>query len=175
MLIKKPRLKRGFLFSAYHLPVGEPGPAGASVEPLGEGLRWVFPDGFTALFRPAAALPASLLMPVLGLVPVALPVVVPPVEDPAVAPPVAVPPVPEPPPAEPPLDCANAKLLVKTSAVANPSVASFMIAPFCCIGSKRGPPAQRSCLPITVRCCSVDVARAPQVWNHSDLFVSIHN
>jgi hypothetical protein len=34
------------------------------------------------------------------------------------------------PPAELPVDCASAKLPVKTSAVANPNVASFMIAPF---------------------------------------------
>jgi hypothetical protein len=39
---------------------------GESVEPLGEGLMWGFPDEFTALLRPAAALPASLLMPVPG-------------------------------------------------------------------------------------------------------------
>jgi hypothetical protein len=91
---------------------------------------WVFPDGFTALFRAAAALPALLGTPVLEVLPAALPVVVPPVEDPAVAPPVAAPPVPELPPAEPPLDCASAKLLVSASAVANPNVASFMIAPF---------------------------------------------
>ena len=86
---------------------------------------WVLPDGFTALLRPAAALPASLLMPV---VPAPLPGVVPLVEDPAV-PLVAAPPVPELLPDEPP-DCARAKELVNASAVANPIVASFMIAPF---------------------------------------------
>jgi hypothetical protein len=85
----------------------------------------VFPDGFAPLFRAAAALPALLVMPVLGSAPVALPVVVP-----VVVPLVAAPPVDELPPAEPPLDCASAKLPVKTSAVANPNVASFMIAPF---------------------------------------------
>jgi hypothetical protein len=112
-------------------PVGEPGPDGERVEPLGEGLMWVFPDGFTPLFRAAAALPALLVMPVSEVLPAALPVVVPPVEEPAVAPLVAAPPVPELPPAEPPpLDCARARELVKTSAVANPNVASFMIAPF---------------------------------------------
>ena len=88
-----------------YLPVGEPGAAGARVEPLGEGLRWVFPDGFAPLFRAAAALPALLVMPVLGSAPVALPVVVP-----VVVPLVAAPPVDELPPAEPPLDCASAKL-----------------------------------------------------------------
>ena len=50
---------------------------GARVEPLGEGLIWVLPDGFSPLFRPAAALPALLLMPVPAGLLVALPVVVP--------------------------------------------------------------------------------------------------
>lgn len=73
---------------------------------------WVFPDGFTPLFRAAAALPALLVMPVSAGLPVALPVVVPPdvvplVEDPVVVPPVAAPPVAEL-PVEPPVDCASA-------------------------------------------------------------------
>ena len=127
--MKKPRIERGFLLSAsYYRPPG----AGVRVEPLGEGLISVFPDGFSPLFGAAAALPALLVMPVLGLVPIALPDVVPVVEDPVVVPLVAAPPVAELPLAEPPLDCASAKLLVKTSAVANPNVASFMIAPSCC-------------------------------------------
>ena len=74
------------------------------VEPLGDGLMRVFPDGFNPLFCPAAALPALLVMPV----PVALPDVVPPVEDPVVGLLVAAPPVAELPLAEPPLDCASA-------------------------------------------------------------------
>jgi hypothetical protein len=65
---------------------------------------WVFPDGFTPLFRAAAALPALLVMPVSAGLPVALPVVVPVVEDPVVVPPVAAPPVAE----LPPVDCASA-------------------------------------------------------------------
>jgi len=85
-----------------------PGAAGCRVEPLGEGLRSVFPDGFNPLFWPAAALPALLVMPVPGLVPVALPVVVPVVEDPVVVLLVAAPPVAELPLAEPPVDCASA-------------------------------------------------------------------
>ncbi|KRR26672.1 hypothetical protein CQ13_23025 [Bradyrhizobium retamae] len=105
-------------------PVVEPGPVGDRVEPLGEGLMWVFPDGFAGLFRPAAALPASLLMPVVELPPVPLPAVVPLVEDPA------APPVPELPPAPLPPACAKAKVFVNASATANPIVASFMIAPF---------------------------------------------
>jgi len=60
--------------------------------------------------------------------PAALPDVVPAVEDPVAAPPVAAPPAALP-PAAPPLDCASAKLLVKTSAAVNPKVASFMIVP----------------------------------------------
>ncbi|XSC46104.1 hypothetical protein ACF1BQ_009255 [Bradyrhizobium sp. RDT10] len=113
-----------------YLPGVEPGAVGVNVEPLGEGLRSVFPDGFAALFRPAVALPALLVTPVSAGLPVALPVVVPPVEDPVVAPLVAAPPVAELPPVEPPLDCANANVFVKTSAVANVKVAGFIIAPF---------------------------------------------
>jgi len=91
----------------------------------------VFPDGFAALFRPAAALPALLVMPVSAGLPVALPVVVPLdvvplVEDPVVGLLVAAPPVPE----LPPVDCASAQVPVNISAVANPNVSSFMIAPF---------------------------------------------
>jgi hypothetical protein len=122
---------RGFLLSAKYpyLPGVEPGAAGVNVEPLGEGLRSVFPDGFAPLFRPAAALPALLVTPVSAVPPVALPDVVPVVEDPVVVLLVA-PPAPVLPPAELPVDCASAKLPVKTSAVANPNVASFMMAPF---------------------------------------------
>jgi hypothetical protein len=119
--MKKPRKSGAF----YYLPGVEPGAAGVNVEPLGEGLRSVFPDGFTPLFRAAAALPALLVTPVSAVPPVALPVVVPVVEDPVVVLLVA-----PPTPALPPVDCASAKLPVKTSAVANPNVASFMMAPF---------------------------------------------
>jgi hypothetical protein len=106
----------------------------------------VFPDGFTVLLRPAAALPALLVMPVPEVLPAALPVVVPPVEDPAVAPLVAAPPVPELPPDAPPLDCASAKLLVNANAVASPRVASFMIAPF--PGRITAQHAARACVPV---------------------------
>jgi hypothetical protein len=118
---------RGFLLSAnyLYLPGVEPGAAGVNVEPLGEGLRSVFPDGFAPLFRAAAALPALLVTPVSAVPPVALPVVVPVVEDPVVVLLVA-----PPAPVLPPVDCASAKLPVKTSAVANPNVASFITAPF---------------------------------------------
>ena len=107
--------------ASYYRPPG----AGVRVEPLGEGLISVLPDGFSPLLAPAAALPAPLLMPVPA--PIALPDVVPVVEDPVVVL-LVVPPVL--PPAELPVDCASAKLPVKTSAVAKPNVASFMMAPF---------------------------------------------
>jgi hypothetical protein len=114
---------RGFLLSASNY---RPPGAGVRVEPLGEGLISVLPDGFRALFAPAAALPALLD------VPLALPVVVPVAGEPVVAPLVATPPVLALPLAEPAPDCASANVLVKASAVASPNVTSFMIAPSCC-------------------------------------------
>jgi hypothetical protein len=113
---------RGFLLSASNY---RPPGAGVRVEPLGEGLISVLPDGFRALFAPAAALPALLD------VPLALPVVVP-VAGEAVVPLAAAPPVLALPLAEPAPDCASANVLVKASAVASPNVTSFMIAPSCC-------------------------------------------
>ena len=110
--------------ASYYRPPG----AGVRVEPLGEGLISVLPDGFSPLLAPAAALPALLLMPVPA--PIALPDVVPVVEDPVDAPLVAALPAAELPLAAPPLDCASAQLVVKTSAAANPIFANFMIAPF---------------------------------------------
>jgi hypothetical protein len=115
--IKKPRERGAFSY----LPVG----AGVRVEPLGEGLILVLPDGFSPLARPAAALPASFDMPLLGAV-VELPVVVPLGEDPAAVPVAAAPPAADPPPP----DCARAKPPVTVSAAAMANVASFMIAPF---------------------------------------------
>lgn len=135
----------------------------------------VLPDGLSPLFRPAAALPASLLMPVLGLVPVALPVVVPLVDGAVAVPLVAAPPVPELPPAEPLPDCASAKLLENASAVANPKIASFMTAPFCCAWGKRDPPDRVPVCRSQIVAVPLKVAAGPQVWNHSDIFVSIHN
>ena len=78
------------------------------VEPLGDGLMRVFPDGFNPLFCPAAALPALLVMPVPVAAPMVLPDVIPVVEDPVVGLLVAAPHVAELPLAEPPLDCASA-------------------------------------------------------------------
>ena len=68
-------------------------------------------------------------MPLFGA-PVELPVVVPLAEDPVVVPVAARHPRPSLRLRSRRLDCASAKLPVKTSAVANPNVASFMIAPF---------------------------------------------
>jgi hypothetical protein len=128
--MKKPRQAGLFVICQIsYLPGVEPGAPGVNVEPLGEGLRSVFPDGFAPLFRAAAALPALLVTPVSAVPPVALPVVVPVVEDPVVVL-LVVPPAPVLPPAEVPVDCASAKLPVRTSAVAKPNVASFMMAPF---------------------------------------------
>ena len=111
--MKKPRQAGLFvicrlLSASYYLPGVEPGLAGAMVEPLGDGLIRVFPDGFSPLFCPATALPALLVMPVPVAAPVALPDVIPVVEDPVVGLLVAAPPVAELPLAEPPLDCASA-------------------------------------------------------------------
>jgi hypothetical protein len=106
--MKKPRIAGLFVIGQFYLPGDEPGVAGVNVEPLGDGLRSVFPDGFSALFWAAAALPALLVIPVPGLVPAALPVVVPGAEDPVVVLPVALLPVAELPLAEPPVDCASA-------------------------------------------------------------------
>jgi hypothetical protein len=90
----------------------------------------VFPEGFCALFAPAAALPAWLLTPLLPK-PVVEPVVVPGLPPgfavlPVVAP--AVPPVPPPalPPAPPAPLCAKAAALENIKAVAKPIVVSFM-------------------------------------------------
>jgi hypothetical protein len=109
----------------------------------------LLPDGLTVLFCPAAALPA--LMPVPADPPVAVPVVVPLAGDPVVMLPAAEVPA-ELPPAVPPLDCASAQVPVNASAVANPNVAIFMIAPFACFRGQHGVAALRSRGSITVRC-----------------------
>jgi hypothetical protein len=98
----------------------------------------LLPDGLTVLFCPAAALPA--LMPVPADPPVAVPVVVPLAGDPVVMLPAAEVPA-ELPPAVPPLDCASAQVPVNASAVANPNVVSFIIAPFPWCGANDLPAA----------------------------------
>ena len=108
-----------FQFPIY-LPAPEPAP-GPIVEPLGEGLMAVVPDGFEPLLCAAAALPAPLLMP---LLPTVLPAVVP-VVEPVVAPGLVVA------PGEPALlpvdvDCAIASVLVSANVAARLNVASRM-------------------------------------------------
>jgi hypothetical protein len=82
------------------------------VDPLGEELIKLLPEGLRALLAPAVALPALVLPP-----PAAppMPVVVPLVVDPVAAAPPDVLPL-----------CAKATPPVKASTVANPSVASFI-------------------------------------------------
>jgi hypothetical protein len=104
----------------------------------------LFPEGFSPLACPAAALPALLVVPVPAVPPVAFPVVVPPVGDPVVVPLAAAPPV-ELPPVAPPVDCANAQVPVSASAVANPNAASFMIAPF--LGASRATSSAAAAFP----------------------------
>jgi hypothetical protein len=109
----------------FYRPTPEPG-GGASVDPLGDGLIRLFPDGFKPLFAPAAALPALPFRPVPVEVPDDVPLVVPLRDDPVVIPLVADPPAAEP-PAEPVPLCAKAKLLESASAAANPMLVSFMM------------------------------------------------
>src|SRR4051812_12185361 len=86
--LKKPR-RSGAFRNRWRLyrPVGD---VGCRVEPLGEGFISELPDGFAALFAPAAALPALLPVPV--VVPVAAPDEVPVAGDPLMVPVVAEPP-----------------------------------------------------------------------------------
>jgi hypothetical protein len=111
----------------------EPG-AGANVDPLGEGLIKLFPDGFRALLAPAAALPAPVFMPVVELS-VELPGVVVLTDGPVVDGPVVVPLVDPPvdvlPPVEPVPVCASANVLASVNAAANPILMSFMISFLC--------------------------------------------
>ena len=87
----------------------------------------LFPDGFRVLLAPAVALPAELPrlldgLPVPVVVAVDEPVV--PIDEPVVVPVAVEPPAVDAPPAEPAPLCAMANVLVSTSAVANPIVAS---------------------------------------------------
>jgi hypothetical protein len=101
-----------------------PVPLGPIVEPLGEGLIAVVPDGFAPLLCAAAALPGPLLMPALPTVPEVVPV-----EEPVVVPGFVVVPVePVALPVAPPVlvVCAIASVLVSASAAASPNVAVRM-------------------------------------------------
>jgi hypothetical protein len=88
------------------------GLVGPRVDPLGEVLIKLLPEGLRALLAPAVALPALVLPPPAApLMPVVVPLVVDPVAE---APPVE------------PLLCAKAALLAKASAAANPIVANLI-------------------------------------------------
>ena len=99
---------------------------GVSVDPLGEGLIRLLPDGFTALFAPAVALPALLFRLVPADPPSEVPAVVPVVADPVVVPLVADPPAAAP-PADPLPLWAKATVLESASAAASPMLVNFMM------------------------------------------------
>jgi hypothetical protein len=110
------RCLRGFLF---YLLRPEPGPVGASVEPLGEALGpRVFPDGLWVLFGEVTEAPAF---------PVVLPFIDEPIELPLAAEPPAAELPPAVLPAEAPPACASAKVLESAKAVANAIVLNFMV------------------------------------------------
>jgi hypothetical protein len=116
--IRKAPHPQGF-FSSVYLPMPDPGPVGANVDPLGEALGpSVLPDGLWVLFGLAGPR---------GLEPGALPVVVPLVDEPVVVPLAAGLPAAELPPAEPVPLCASANVLESANAAASAIVASFMI------------------------------------------------
>jgi hypothetical protein len=117
-----------------HRATPEPG-VGSNVDPLGEVLMKLLPDGFRVLFAPAAAPPALRFGLLPDEVPIPVPVVVPPTDDPVVVPLVADPPAAVPPAAEPVPLCAKAKVLVRAKirakvgakAVASPMRVSFIM------------------------------------------------
>jgi hypothetical protein len=122
-------LRRVLLPSNSYRPPG----GGVSVDPLGEGLIRLLPDGFKPLFAPPVALPARPLPVVIPLFrppPVAapgeVPMVVPFMDEPVVLPLVADP------PAEPAPVWAKATLLDRASATASPMLVNFMRSSSCC-------------------------------------------
>ena len=138
------------IWRSLYLPAPVPLP-GPTVEPLGEGLMEVVPDGFTPLLCAAPALPAWLLMPLLPTVlPVVVPGVVVPVEEPAELPELVVPGLVVAPGevALPPVevDCAIASVLVRASAAASPSVAFLMNYSLCWWVFPTAETGFRSCL-----------------------------
>jgi hypothetical protein len=98
---------------------------GVSVDPLGEGLIRLLPDGFKLLFAPPVALPAPVVIPLFRpppvVVPGEVPMVVPFMDEPVVVPPAAAP------PAEPVPVWAKAAPLERASRAASPMLVSFMI------------------------------------------------
>ena len=115
-----------FIRAAHARCIYRPAPelgGGAKVDPLGEGLIRLFPDGFRPLFAPAAALPA----PLLPLAPFVEVPVVPPFVDPVVVPLAAGAPAAELPLAEPLPLCASANVLESASAAATPIHINLMV------------------------------------------------
>ena len=109
---KKPRENAGL---SLYLEWPDPGPEGASVDPLGEALGpRVFPDGLWVLFGAVTEAPE---------LPVVVPLVVPVVEPLAAEPPAELPLL----PAVAPPACASAKVLESANAVANAIVVNFMV------------------------------------------------
>lgn len=102
------------------------GAFGVNVDPLGDGLIKLLPEGLAALFLPAAALPALLPIPVVVPVPPVDVPAEPPVAAPAPAPPPA-PPAPPPAPPPPPPPAANAQDPDTARAVAKMIAVTFMV------------------------------------------------
>jgi len=123
---KRPRLGGAFVFRTSHRPLGLVGP---SVDPLGDGLMKLLPDGFCVLLAPAVEPPALKFGDAVpdGAWPVVMPFAIDPLGGAAPTPAVPLAPTPAPapavPPPAPPL-CANATVLV--SANANPNVTAFI-------------------------------------------------
>jgi hypothetical protein len=111
----------GLLLTTVYRPPG----GGVSVDPLGEGLIRLLPDGFKLLFAPPVALPAPVVMPLFRpppvVVPREVPMVVPFMDEPVVVPLVADP------PAEPAPVWAKATLLERASAAASPMRVNLMM------------------------------------------------
>jgi hypothetical protein len=137
---------------SYRRPPPTVAPFGIAVDPLGEVLMKLLPEGFSTLLAPAAALPA-----LLPRFPPALPVVVP-LAAGAPAPLAAGAPAVELPAAVPLPLWANAIVLESASAVANPIAVSFIAASF-----HRSRPAKavtRLHVPIPIFTISKEVAFA---------------
>ena len=120
----------------FYRPAPEPG-GGAKVDPLGEVLIRLFPDGFRPLFAPATALPAPLLTP--PFAPFAELPVVPLFVDPVVVPFAAGAPAAELALPEPLPLCASANVLEIASAAATPILINLM-ASFLSLMTKGKPP-----------------------------------
>jgi hypothetical protein len=108
------------LTTVYRPPGG-----GVSVDPLGEGLTRLLPDGFKLLLAPPVALPAPVVIPLFRPPPVVapgeVPMVVPFMDEPVVVPLVADP------PAEPAPVWARATLPERASTAASPMLVNFMM------------------------------------------------